>query len=229
MKYRPFYVQTATERDKATCLCKVCLNFRLKYKALSEYFGSGITCPKDINGYYQRKCIAGECEMDGSTPTKTKYTNEHFDIPKMVYNQFILETYEYTNRKGEKTEGKCTVRKTFHDEFDSFKSKLDSCGASYMNHRFEIKNDIYYWLRISGNSNLGYIFHMDFSENVSCTPKFEPQDAHFSGKETSLHCSVVSKPYMLEKECTYVYHLSDDRTHDFAFTISVTRSSRKIS
>ena len=69
MKYRPFYVQTATEREKATCLCKVCLNFRLKYKALtkhlkndvevtnsiSEYFGSGITCSKDINGYYQRK------------------------------------------------------------------------------------------------------------------------------------------------------------------------------
>ena len=106
---------------------------------------------------------------------------------------------------------------------DSFKSKLDSCGASYMNHRFEIKNDIYYWPRISGNSNLGYIFHMDFSENVSCTPKFEPQDAHFSGKETSLHCSVVSKPYMLEKECTYVYHLSNDRTHVSAFTVSVTR------
>ena len=121
MKYRPFYVQTAMEREKATCLCKVCLNFRLKYKALtkhlkdevevtnsiSEYFGSGITCPKDINGYYQRKCIAGECEMDGCTPTKTKYTNKHFDIPKTVeYNQFVLETYEYTNRKGEKTEGK---------------------------------------------------------------------------------------------------------------------------
>ena len=67
---KPFYVQTATEREKECCLCKFCLNCRLKYKemikhlkkdvektdSLSEYFGHGIVCPKGPNGYFQDKC-----------------------------------------------------------------------------------------------------------------------------------------------------------------------------
>ena len=39
-------------------------------------------------------------------------------------------------------------------------------------------------------------------------PKFEVQDAHFSGKRYSLHCSVVEPG--TEK---YFYHLSEDKTH----------------
>ena len=64
---KPYYVQTATEREKESCLCKFCLNCRLKFKALTkflkggiettdsltEYFGHGICCPKDPNGYFQ--------------------------------------------------------------------------------------------------------------------------------------------------------------------------------
>ena len=64
---------------------------------------------------------------------------------------------------------------------------------------------------------------MDYLENISCTPKYEPQDAHFSGNQTSLHCTVIYKPDRLEKEYVYAYHLSDDRTHDSAFTSRVTR------
>ena len=60
---------------------------------------------------------------------------------------------------------------------------------------------------------------MDYSENLSCTPKFEPQDAHFSSKQTSLHCTVATKPFIGEK--FYLYHLSDDKNHDAAYTISV--------
>ena len=65
-KYKPYFVQTATEREKECCLCKVCLNIRLKYRALvhylkegvektdslTEYFGHGVKCPMGANGYY---------------------------------------------------------------------------------------------------------------------------------------------------------------------------------
>ena len=66
---------------------------------------------------------------------------------------------------------------------------------------------------------MGPIFHEDYSENVSASPKYEPQDAHFSTKQTSLHCSVV---YCAEKK-HYAYHISDNKCHDFAFTSLVTR------
>ena len=40
-------------------------------------------------------------------------------------------------------------------------------------------------------------------------PKFEAQDAHFSGKQFTLHCAIV------EPEASkYVYHLGDDTTYD---------------
>ena len=57
---------------------------------------------------------------------------------------------------------------------------------------------------------------MDFSENIAMKPKFEVQDAHFSGKQYSLHCSVVEPG--TEK---YFYHLSDDKTHGSEFVHEV--------
>ena len=60
---------------------------------------------------------------------------------------------------------------------------------------------------------------MDYSENVLCIPQFEPQDTHFSGKQTSLHCTVMTKPFLPEKE---PYHLSDCKLHDSIFTMTVT-------
>ena len=42
------------------------------------------------------------------------------------------------------------------------------------------------WERFTGK----YI-ELDFSKNLALKPKFQVQDAHFSGKQYSLHCSVV--------------------------------------
>ena len=53
---------------------------------------------------------------------------------------------------------------------------------------------------------------LDFSENVGLKPKHEVQNAHFSGKQYSLHCSIV-KP----GDNKYVFHLSDDTNHDPLF------------
>ena len=63
---------------------------------------------------------------------------------------------------------------------------------------------------------------MDYSENLTCTPKFEPQDAHFSGKQTTLHCSVTHIPN--QPNLSYAYHLSDSTTHNSTFTELVQRS-----
>ena len=56
----------------------------------------------------------------------------------------------------------------------------------------------------------------DFSENIAIKPKFEVQEAHFSGKQYTLHCSIVG-PVMNE----YVYHLCDNTKHDPVFVNEV--------
>ena len=47
-------------------------------------------------------------------------------------------------------------------------------------------------------------------------PKFEVQDAHFSGKQYYLHCSIVEPGTQ-----KYFYHLSDDTTHNPEFAHEV--------
>ena len=61
---------------------------------------------------------------------------------------------------------------------------------------------------------------MDFSENVSSTPKWEVQDAHFSKQQYSLHCTVAH----LNNEYEYLYHLSDDPLHDAKMVAAVVES-----
>ena len=47
-------------------------------------------------------------------------------------------------------------------------------------------------------------------------PKMEAQNTHFSGKQFTLHCALV-----LPGQPKYVYHLSDDTTHDSFFVHQV--------
>ena len=57
---------------------------------------------------------------------------------------------------------------------------------------------------------------MDFSENIAIKTKSEVQEALFSGKEYALHCAIVQP-----SEVKFVYHLSDDTTHDPSFVQQV--------
>ena len=61
---------------------------------------------------------------------------------------------------------------------------------------------------------------MDYSENLSQQYKYEPQASHFNKNQYSLHCTVKhtdnkNSPY------EYIYHLSNEKKHDFAFTSMV--------
>ena len=147
------------------------------------------------------------------------FSNHDFDIPKKVnYNQFEVEEYTFKNKAGIGMIGKRTTRQLKTELFPEFKSNFDNNGAQYLLHRYECKNNNYVWPQIL-DSSPRFIFHLDYSENISATPKFEPQNAHFAGKQTSLHCSVVHHPE--NQKVQYAYQLSDDNKHDFAFTEAV--------
>ena len=47
---------------------------------------------------------------------------------------------------------------------------------------------------------------LDFSSTLALKPNFEVQEAHFSGKQFTLHCSIIER----KEEKKYVYHLSHD-------------------
>ena len=88
-----------------------------------------------------------------------------------------------------------------------------------MKHRFQIENDRHHWKNIL-TMNDGVILHMDYSENVSGSPKKEPQDAHFNKKQFSLHCTVGHEP----DKNVFFYHLANERNHDHNFTDKVVNS-----
>ena len=47
--------------------------------------------------------------------------------------------------------------------------------------------------------------------------KFEPQSSHFNKSQYSLHCTVRHGA----NGNLYLYHLSDEKQHDYAFTVAV--------
>ena len=143
------------------------------------------------------------------------FTDNDFNIPEsMKYDQFLQEVYSYINKEGLENARKRTVRKQIIQDFYEFKDEFKKREA-YLVHRYECMNDNFIWQQILDRSELGYIFHLDFSENVGCTPKFKPHDTHFSGKKTSLHCNVVYAPGAPKP--IYAYHFSDDKNHDSVY------------
>ena len=59
---------------------------------------------------------------------------------------------------------------------------------------------------------------LDFSQNLALRPKDEVQSAHFSGKQFTLHCSIVGPVGY-----RYHFYFSDGTTHDLVFVDQVLR------
>lgn len=130
---------------------------------MSAYFAYDITCNQDQNGFYQLRCILSECE---DCNLKPMFSNDDFNNPENVnYFQF-----EEVDKKGEEKIGKRTVRVQKSESFDDFKSGFDKYSQLYLLHRYECKNYIFLWPQII-NASPGYVFHLDYSENISVTPK----------------------------------------------------------
>lgn len=78
---------------------------------------------------------------------------------------------------------------------------------------------IFHWPKIVSDTDSGYLFYQNYSKN-SCTAEYEPQDAHFSSKQTSLHCTLI---YGCEEKPKCAYHISDNKGHGSTFTLLATK------
>ena len=94
--------------------------------------------------------------------------------------------------------------------------KLVKNRKQYLAHRYRLKNDKLHWPKIlSTTGEYGKIFHMDFSENLQQMHIYEAQSCHFNKSQYSLHWIVVHGDAETQN---FVFHLSDDKKHDGAFT-----------
>ena len=84
-------------------------------------------------------------------------------------------------------------------------------GDSYLQHRSIVQN-LNEKLPLIRAAFTGPYVELDFSQNLAMKPKLEAQDAHFSGKQYTLHCSIVEPD-----DPKYVYHLCDDTKHDSTY------------
>ena len=77
--------------------------------------------------------------------------------------------------------------------FESKAEKLLAKSGSYLQYRSHVDNiaEVFPMIR---ERFTGEYTELDFSENLTLKPKFEVQDARFSGKQYSLHCSTLPPP-----------------------------------
>ena len=96
--------------------------------------------------------------------------------------------------------------------------RLVACKKVYTCHKFQVFNDQFHWPKILATCDqIGEIYHMGFSDNLSQQYKYEPQ---FSKQQYSLHCA-VKHTGCKNSTREYFYHLTDDMKHNVSSTALV--------
>ena len=200
--YKPFYVKPPTEREKISCMCMRCFNAQCLLKGINTY----------------RKLHKLENHTSVTKFLLENHDNEsHPEIKdtKMI-NYYVFESKEESYIKnGKEIKYTRTARVPKSESVCDIVNTLKESGESYLRHRSHVEN-VGTIFPIIRKSFSGTYIELDFSENISEKPKYEVQNAHFSGVQYSLHCAIVEPG-----EEKYVFHLSDDTTHDPAFVEAV--------
>ena len=127
----------------------------------------------------------------------------------------VLETY--TKKDGTPAEYKRITRVDYVEPVKDICKRVLECGNAYLKHRTYVDNCATTF-PLMKEAYDGMYIELDFSQNLALRPKDEVQSAHFSGKQFTLHCSIVDPVGY-----RYHFHLSDDTTHDPVFVDQVLR------
>ena len=165
----------STNRKKESCICKKCLNAHLLLAGINN-FRKAQKLPLHIS-------VTDFVNDQDPHDHRTKYPEFYgmsnvFEKEETYFKNGIEKSYERVARIDKKMEVK-EVAKTLIEQ-----------GGSYLRHRSHVAN-IKNTLPLIRESFHGKCIETDFSENIAKKPKFEVQEAHFSGKQHSLHCSIL--------------------------------------
>jgi hypothetical protein len=224
---KPFYVVPPTEKEKLSCLCTTCLNIHVKLNVINKQRKSNgveevlsateyVSCGLCEN--FSEKCLSGECDK----PSCNRMPFEgHEAIGEEIvsYYYFGIVEEDYYDKSGTQK----TYKRTSRIDVPSIKlSELARLtfddGLAYLKHKIIVDNDREVFPLLRSN-HTGIFLHMDFSENINLQEKLQVQSAHFSGKQCTLHCTVMEPPNPYK----YIFHFSDDTSHDGAFVDLVMR------
>ena len=163
------------------------------FESANKFFMSSCDCDKGANGYYKWKFVNLKCKdcKDSSSPDlKCKTSKEQVKVSQFqqtdTYKKFdktLGKEIEKISRKTEKVQLEMS-----YEELVKIAWKMQK---QYLVHKYEVFNDMHHWpVILSTASEMGPIYHMDFSENRCQMHKFEPQSSHFNKAQYSLHCTV---------------------------------------
>ena len=236
LAFCPFFITFETEKEIALCLCKLCLNTRMMFEPLmkqakkdgdeffssiTEFFMSSCQCYKSTNGFLSWQCVSGKCKKCKNLKLPSFACENSSQLVTTDQYKCVESKYKKMDKKSRKEVEKTSTRAERVSDSVAFKKlypKLVAIKKVYLMHRYQVNNDVYQWpLFLATIQTHGSIFHMDFSENLTQMFKYEPQSAHFSKKQFSLHCTLK---HTSENKRMYMYHLSDVKKHDFAFTFT---------
>ena len=88
IKFKPFFICTATEREKSLCLCKICLNLRYILTALNEA----------EDGYWGYNCFNRKC-TDCWNISSPDLSIEDPNV-EVSYFEFSVSEFPYTATRG---------------------------------------------------------------------------------------------------------------------------------
>ena len=176
-------------------------------------------CGKETGtNYYYRDCILGTCK------NKCRVTNIANDLCgendlniSVSYYIFSNVATSYFNTAGKKVVYNRTTRVDKHESLSSVIMELQHLSQKYLLHRFNVSNDNYYW-KLFLETTESYVLWLDYSQNIKLTEKNQVQSAHFSGRQHTLHNTVLRSP---NGGIKYIYHLSDDTNHDVTMTFYI--------
>ena len=221
---KPFYIQPPTPRETESCCCIKCLNIHAIYKSirktrkdipesLTEFLVANFLCEKVETGCHKLSCIQGCCGRNCRIQNCADDLEEDLLALTVKYYIFERTVTSYFNKLGEEKVDTRTARVEKVGTLKEVCQLLLDASMSYLTHRYMVQSDRLYWENFK--SQCPYrVVTMDYSENVKLHPKHEVHEAHYSGREHTLHCSIVEK----DGSWKFVYHLSDDTNHDSVLT-----------
>ena len=149
-----------------------------------------------------------ECERNIET------NPEIDDVKEINYNVFQKKEECYV-KNGKEVKYSRTARVQKKESVFEIVRRMVDAGQVYFRHQSHVENINIIFTVLKQSFKRNFI-KLDFSENISEKPKWEVHTAYFSGMQYSLHSSIVEPGN--EK---YVYHISNDTTHDPSFVESI--------
>ena len=118
---------------------------------------------------------------------------EYFSDKMTSYYQFMKTKEKFFNRQCKEVIYTRTSRKDEKVTVSEITKLFMQMKDDYLLHRKYVDNDQNVWPQYRSNYH-GKFFHFDFSENISLVEKHQAQEAAYSGKQYTLHCTWMDPP-----------------------------------